>query len=414
MLTRSQSFWLMAAVAAIALWTSAAPSLTYPLYESSWGLTPAVTTEIFAIYPIVLVVMLVLFGNVSDYIGFRSTILLGLGASFIGVLLFAVAPNVAWVFVGRGLMGVGVALSLSPATAGAIEFSPPGKTGFARSVTTAATAVGYGLAVLVGGALVEYAPFPLHLNFWILSAVIAVVIVFALFLPPGREPDARKKWRPTGFTFPRGQRRFVIVGAAAVTSAYAMAVVMISLGAQIAGELVGSTNELVNGGVIGLNALAIGVTAIASRSLKSRTSVFLGAAGALAGLLLIVGASELSSLPLLLVAAIILGAGYSLLFSGGLGVVSLSTLTTRRAGMLSAVYLVAYLAQGTTALSIGAVATSQNLTIALVEGSIGIGLLSLVTATLTAILLPRPKAQPDAGKSEAVRSAHGAAGFKTP
>ena len=405
-LTRQQSFALTAAVAAIALWTSAAPSLTYPLYESQWGLTAAVTTAIFAIYPIVLVVMLILFGNVSDYIGFRTTILLGLTASLVGVVLFAVAPNVWWVFIGRGLMGVGVALSLSPATAAAIEFSPPGRSGLARSITTAATAVGYGLAVLVGGALVQYAPFPLHLNFWVLSVVIAVVIAFAIFLPTGSEPELRKKWRPTGFTFPRGHRRFVIVGTAAITSAYTMAVVMISLGAQIAGELVGSTNELVNGGVIGLNALAIGVTAIVSRSLKPRTSVFLGAIGSLAGLLSIVGASTVQSLPLLLVAAVILGAGYSLLFSGGLGVVGLSTLTTKRAGMLSAAYLVAYLGQGTTALSIGAIATSQNLTVALVEGSVAIGLLSVITAVLAFVLLPartfmdQPRAEAPLGSKE--------------
>lgn len=43
-----------------------------------------------------------------------------------------------------------------------------------------------------------------------------------------------------------------------------MAVVMISLGAQIAGELLGSTNELINGAVIVLNALTIGAAAMQS------------------------------------------------------------------------------------------------------------------------------------------------------
>ena len=86
-------------------------------------------------------------------------------------------------------MGVGVGLSLSPATAAMVEFGGRDGARRASSATTAATATGLALATIVGGALVQYAPAPLHLSFWVLTAVTAIVGGFAFFLPaphPGR------------------------------------------------------------------------------------------------------------------------------------------------------------------------------------------------------------------------------------
>ncbi len=98
-LGRRASFWVAAAVVAHTLWTSAAPSMTYPLYASEWGLTHTVTTAIFAVFPIVVVAVLIFSGDISDYMGRRSTILIGLSSSLLGTALFAIAPSVLWVFV---------------------------------------------------------------------------------------------------------------------------------------------------------------------------------------------------------------------------------------------------------------------------------------------------------------------------
>jgi len=40
-----------------------------------WHLTPTATTAVFALYPIVLVVFLLVFGQISDHIGRRATML---------------------------------------------------------------------------------------------------------------------------------------------------------------------------------------------------------------------------------------------------------------------------------------------------------------------------------------------------
>src|SRR6202790_4661404 len=88
------SFLVAASLVAHTLWTSAAPAMSYPLFAEEWHLTHTVTTGVFAIYPIVVAAVLVGFGDVSDYVGRRAAILWGVGASLVGTLLFALAPDV--------------------------------------------------------------------------------------------------------------------------------------------------------------------------------------------------------------------------------------------------------------------------------------------------------------------------------
>ncbi len=123
------SFWTAALVLVLTQWASAAPSVVYPLYAARWGLTPAVTTTLFAVYPLALVVVLTLFGGVSAHIGRRAAILLGVGFFVVGGLVFAVAPDVVWLFVGRGLQGVGTgfgrATSVAPRSSRRCRIQPP-------------------------------------------------------------------------------------------------------------------------------------------------------------------------------------------------------------------------------------------------------------------------------------------------
>ena len=391
-ISRQTSFWVAAGIAAIALWTSAAPTVSYPLYAEQWRLTTSTTTAVFAVYPIVLVVALAVFGNLSDYLGRRTAMLIGLAASFVGVLLFAVAPGVEWLFVGRAFMGLGVALSLSPATAAVLEFSAPGQAKRASAVTTAATAVGLGTATLVGGGLIEYAPLPLRLNFIVLLVVIAAVGALTWFLPRHTAAEARGRWRPRGLTIPRGIRGFYAVGAVAVTAGFALGVIMLSLGADIAEQLIGSDNALVTGAVIALNAAAVGVAAIATRNLPPRTIIVAGAVASVLGVSLLILSATEHSLWVFLISAVVMGTGYSLFFSGGLGIVSANAPAHHRAGTLSAVYLVAYFFQGALALFLGALATASGLQFALDLGAGIIAVFSLGALVLALAIGRRPLA----------------------
>ena len=181
------SFWVAAGVVAHTFWSSAAPAMTYPLFAEEWHLTHTVTTGVFAIYPIVVAAVLVGFGDVSDYVGRRTAILWGVGASLVGTLLFALAPDVLWLFAGRAFMGIGVGLTAGASTAALVEFGGQGAGKCAATITTAAQAAGFAAALLLGGALIQYAPLPTRLNFWVL----AVLLTAAWFLPRHTGSEAR-------------------------------------------------------------------------------------------------------------------------------------------------------------------------------------------------------------------------------
>src|SRR5712672_2794797 len=282
-LGRRASFWVAAAVVAHTLWTSAAPSMTYPLYASEWGLTHTVTTTIFAVFPIVVVAVLIFSGDISDYMGRRSTILIGLTSSLLGTALFAVAPSVLWVFAGRAFMDFGVGLCAGSATAAMVEFSAAGQETRAGSITTVAQAMGIALATIVGGALIQYAPYPTRLNFWVLFAVLAILFAAAWFLPRPVSNKVPGRWQPKLPSIPRGIRKIFAVSAIAADTGYVIGGLMMSLGAQIAHDLVGSDNVLVNGVAIALFALAAGAVAVPGKRLTPPGAIIVGGLSAIVG-----------------------------------------------------------------------------------------------------------------------------------
>jgi predicted MFS family arabinose efflux permease len=379
------SFWVSAGVVTHVFWTSAAPALTYRLYAEQWHLTPTVTTGVFAIYPIVVVAVLVGFGDLSDHIGRRLVMLLGLGASLIGTLLFAVAPNVLWLFAGRALTGIGVGLTAGTSTAALVDYSAAGQSKRAASVTTAAQAFGFTGALLLGGALTQYAPWPTHLGFWVLLALIALLFVATWCLPRRPGDAARGRWHPKLPSIPAGLAWTFAVSASAVTTAYTHGVLVLSLGGQVGHDLVGSSNALVNGAALSLFAITSGVVGISAREVRPRPAMLLGAIASIASMGLLALSVARQGLSIFLASTAIAGIGYSLLVLGGLALLGGAVTAKHRGGVISALYLFAYLSMGIVALGLGVVATEHGLGLAVDLGAVAITLLSLGTIGLLAI-----------------------------
>jgi MFS family permease len=392
--SRASSFWVAAAVVVHTLWTSAAPAMMYPLYAHQWQLTPTVTTLIFAVFPVFVVATLIALGDLSDYIGRRSAMLLGLTASLIGVLLFAVAPNVVWLLVGRAFMGIGVGLSAGPSAAAVVEFSAPGKAKLAGAITTAAQAFGLAAALILGGGLIQYAPFPTRLSFWILLGVLAATLFGVWHLPRHTAAESKKRWTLKMPQIHKPLRRTFLVSVSAVLSAYSVGATMLSLGSQIAHDLIGSSNTLVNGGAISLFAIVLGFTGIVAKRFGSRLSIIAGASFSIVSLLLLMLATATHALPVFLLSSAASGAGYSLLFMGGLNMINAHAPAHHRAGTLSALFLVAYLMQGVVAMLLGRAATAWGLNLAIDVGSLALAALSL-GAMLLAIYIRQPQNQPE-------------------
>jgi predicted MFS family arabinose efflux permease len=297
------------------------------------------------------------------------------------------APNVHWVFLGRAFMGVGVGLSAAPSAAAMVEFSPPRQSGRAGSITTAAQALGLALAMVVGGALIAYAPLPTRLNFWVLSVVLAALFFATWFLPRHRSNESAGRWRPKLFVVPRGLYTIFATSAAAVTTGYAIGALIMSLGAQIAHDLIGSGNAFVNGAAMSLFPVVSALIALFAKRLPPSSAMILGGVASTAGMGLLVLSSSEHSLAIFLAAIAAAGIGYGLSFLGGLNLINASAPIQHRGGTLSAVLLVAYFMQGVIALFIGVLATAWGLRVAIDLGAAAIAMLSLIAISL--VFCPR-------------------------
>lgn len=136
-----------------------------------------------------------LLGAISDRYGRRPVILiscLGLGLDYV---LMALAPSLAWLFLGRIISGI-TAASFTTAGAYIADVTPPEKRAAAFGMIGAAWGVGFVLGPALGGWLGHYDP---RWPFWGAAALSLINFVYGLFvLPESLAPAARSprfEWR---------------------------------------------------------------------------------------------------------------------------------------------------------------------------------------------------------------------------
>ena len=133
-------------------------------------------------------------GALSDRYGRRPVILLsnlGLGLDYI---LMALAPNLAWLFVGRVISGI-TAASISTGMAYVADVTPVEKRASAYGLTGIAFGLGFVLGPALGGVLGAVDP---RLPFWAAAGLSLLNALYGLFvLPESLPPDRRRafEWR---------------------------------------------------------------------------------------------------------------------------------------------------------------------------------------------------------------------------
>jgi MFS family permease len=386
------AFWVATGVIVQTLWTSAAPAMSYAWYARTWHTGSTTLAAIFAVYPLAVVLTALASSGLSARVGRRMAVLLGLTSSIAGVFSFAIAGGVGALFVGRFLAGVGVGLAAGPASAALIDYAPGGDRAFASAINTSAQATGLAAATISGGALIEYAYDPAHLTFELLLGLLLVLFVACSIVLPRDAQRLKPLHTPTAPSERTQASRAVVLRAApAVMSAFIVGTVMLSLGAQIARDLVHSQNMLVNGAVVASFAVVWGITSLAGKRARADVAVRVGGLAAATSMLLLVLAAQTRSLPCLTVSVIGAGFGYSLLFLGGLAYVSEQADDAHKAASLSMMYCAGYAMQGIAALALGIAATHVGLRAAVTYGAVAIAVLCVSTASRAGVLNQRTR-----------------------
>ena len=135
-----------------------------------------------------------LIGALSDRFGRRPVLLLsslGLGLDYV---LMAMAPDLAWLFVGRLVSGI-TAATFSTATAYIADVTPPAERAGKFGLIGAAFGVGFVLGPAIGGLLGSADP---RLPFWVAAAFSLTNTAYGYFVLPESLPAEKRSafaWR---------------------------------------------------------------------------------------------------------------------------------------------------------------------------------------------------------------------------
>jgi len=364
------------------------PTPLYGLYQEQLGFSELTVTVVFAMYAFAVIAVLLVAGNLSDTVGRRPVLLAGLGFAALSALCFLLEGGLPLLYLGRLMSGLSAGLFTGTATAYVMELAPAGKEGRAAFAATAANMGGLGLGPLLSGVLAQYAAQPLVLPFVVHLVMVAVAAGVLLALPE-TVADAKpvSAARPQLPSLPPEVRGvFVPAGVAAFTG-FALFGVFTAVSPAFLSQTLDVHNRAVIGLIVFSAFLASTVGQLAAGPLGARRALPLGCAVLIAGLALLGGSLLRETLWLLVLSALVGGAGQGLSLRGAVGAVAAVAPADRRAGTISALFVVAYTGISIPVIGVGVLTEPIGLEDA---GVAFIACMALLTASAGLYLLRRP------------------------
>jgi predicted MFS family arabinose efflux permease len=374
LLVVTSAFWSMLLCANLA-------TPLYAGYSEQFGFSPAVLGMVFAVYALVLMPSLVLFGQISDRLGRRRVIAFGLGVQIVAMIVFAEAGGVAWLFGARALQGLAQGMMSGAATAALAELVSGEDTRKPALLATLAQSGGAATGVLLSGMLAQWTSHPETLPFVAGIAVCAVAVV-ALAVVPETAGGEEGGWRIQRPRVPREIREdFARVG---ITAAAVWAVgggLFLSVIPSYASDVFQTENLAVLGLI---TATMLGTSALTQILVRRGAPPAEAQAGGLVllaiGLLGLVLAHWVAAV-LLIAGAVLAGAGHGLAFLAAQDNLTEIAPDEQRAEVSAAFYVCIYLGVAVPVIGIGVVAAIYSLFTAIVVFAAVTGSAALATAT---------------------------------
>ncbi|WP_165931569.1 MFS transporter [Curtobacterium sp. PhB136] len=352
---------MYAAALAVVLLGSTAPSPLYAVYQQEWHFTSALLTVVFAVYAIALLGALLVFGRLSDHIGRRPITIAALLITIASMITFLTAHGVTGILIARLLQGLGAGAATAAATSALLDVEAPGS-GRAALASTIVPGLAMATGSLGAAALVQYGPAPTHLIWAVLIVLLTAATIGVLCLPESteRRPGALRSLRPT-VSVPAPARSAFFAAVPGFVAVWALSAFYLALGPKLSATMTNSGNTVLDTVIV---ALLTGTGSLASIPLRAAPVAVLSRLGL--GILLTGTATALLSIclsapVLLFIGSGIAGVGWGLAYLGLYRALVRLAYARSRAGMVSSIYVVAYLAVGIPAVAAGVSTTLAGL-----------------------------------------------------
>ncbi|MDP9784015.1 MFS transporter [Pseudomonas fluorescens] len=320
---------------------SSAPTPLYHLYQEQLQFSPAVLTLIFGVYAFSLLAALLTVGSLSDYLGRKPVIFVALLLNILAMLLFISANSVAWLISARLIQGFATGMATSVLGAALLDFDR--RQG--PLITSVAPLLGMACGALGCGLLAEFAPLPLQLTYWLLLGLFLAQAVYLWRLKESvsPQPGAWQSLRPT-LHVPVQARRALWLVLPLNLAAWAVGGFYLSLAPSLVRAATGSTSNLIGGALVAVLTLTGALSIYTLRNQEADKMLRLSASLLVIGLALVLIAVHGGSLPLFFIGTLVTGSGFGAGFLGALRSIMPLALPHERAGLMSAFYVLSYLA----------------------------------------------------------------------
>jgi predicted MFS family arabinose efflux permease len=357
-LSPNAAFNLLASITLSFLAGSSAPTPLYPLYQSLWGLSPVTITVVFGVYALAVLTGLLFAGRLSDHVGRRPVLIAATLSQVVTMFLFATAASAMDLVLARVIQGLTTGAALSAVGAAMIDLNK------SRGTIANAVAPAFGSAAggIVAGFFVQFLPAPTHLVYAALAAVFVTQAVGLKFMkePIAPIPGAWDSLRPR-LALPSAAREPLLLALPVLIAVWALGGLYNSLGPMLVRGMLGSHAPLLGGLAIFVLAASGGIAVLLLQNLEARKTMMLGSASLLGGVGLVVLALAHGGVALFFVGTAVAGVGFGTGFQGAVRTVVSVAAPHERAGTLSIVFIVSYIALGVPAIIAGSMVRHANL-----------------------------------------------------
>jgi MFS family permease len=252
--------------------------------------------------------------------------------------------------VARVVQGLSAGAALAAVGAGLLDLDKT-RGAVANAV---APMLGTGLGGVIGGLMVQFLPFPMHLVYIVLGVVFVAQAIGVLFIDETAtlRVGALASLKPT-IHVPAHVHGAMLIAVPVLIAVWVLGGFYASLGPVLVKTLAGSRSILLGGVALfvlaGSGALAVFL--LQQRDAKSMLRV--GMVALIVGVAMALGAVALHSIALFLVASAVAGVGFGTGFQGALRSVISRIEPQERAGVLSVLFVVSYLSPGVPAIAAG-------------------------------------------------------------
>jgi MFS family permease len=341
---------------------------------------------IFAAYVLCLLLALLTVGSLSDFLGRRPAILSALGLNVAAMIIFMTAGSAAALIVARAVQGF--ATGLAATTLGAtILDTDRERAPMLNSVTAFA---GLSAGTLGAGILVTLAPAPEQLVFIVLLALSVMEATILWFMPEtsALKPGALASLLPQVRIPLKARASFMSITPVNI-AAWALGGFYFSLMPAVVRVATGATLPIVGGVVVATLTLTGAVIVVALRNVAPDRMLRLGIVSLPLGVMITLAGIQWGLVGVMMFGTFISGMGFGSAFSGTLRSVMPLARSDERASLLSAYFVVGYLAFSLPAVLAGFLAPIVGLTTA--ADVYGIGVIVLAVGSLAATTILRRK-----------------------